>query len=854
MPLEMRRTSEGIRAVARELKGRARWAMRRIKSLLWQLVKGPSEGWLTFTLLLISVMLAVLSVGSVRWVAATPGLYLLALCGVMLGVVLAKIRFNGWLLALIGLLLGVYLSFHQLAGLVEGTTLLDRHGEVVRHLFTWGQAFVNDNVISDTLPLSFLLLLASWVAGFICSWAFFRRHNIWGAVLPSGTIMVMNFIGFLPGAERFLLYPYLLVVCLLVARLFILERDNDWNERSIQRFPADSRLLPSAFRFTLVILVVTSLLPAMSAKVAPVAAMWDTISSPVRVIAGELAESVGGLPAEETESGHFFGPTQPFEGGTTMGEESVLMVEATFPIYLRARSYDVYKPEGWETSDTQMVSPESAPAQPLDGESYKSQEVEVTVTTLFSLAAGEPIYLGGDPIDLSIDYQVEVPAPASYRISLGGSQAEMDVQAEALPLDLQQTVSQLLEMKSTSQDTLTASDISAILPDDVSVVSWEPSTEAVDAFTVERHAAIPADALSVRTTRPVSSGRSYQATVLVSIATDNDLLTAGNAYPGWVLDRYLQLPDTLSSRVTDLAQELTEDSQTPYEKAVAVRDYLRTLEYTLDIQAPPEGADGADYFLFEARKGYCQYFASAMTVLLRACGVPSRMVVGYGPGELVEEYRPGDVTDQSLADRQEGQGTFAVRNSHSWTEVFFPGYGWIPFEPTPAYPLIARVEPVSPPPSGAGTGDSTTPPGSTDTRTPWNVLPLAIFLGLALVGTFMWLGWRRLLGQVLEPRIAYARIGYLAALSGMGPRENLTPQEYGRRLAAAVPEMAAPLDRIVHAYVRISYSKHNLNNEDRSNIARAWPQVRNQLLRRALHNTLPSRFVRKAQNHERLVS
>jgi hypothetical protein len=91
----------------------------------------------------------------------------------------------------------------------------------------------------------------------------------------------------------------------------------------------------------------------------------------------------------------------------------------------------------------------------------------------------------------------------------------------------------------------------------------------------------------------------------------------------------------------------------------------------------------------------------------------------------------------------------------------------------------------------------------------------------------------------------YARIGYLAALSGVGPRENLTPQEYGRRLATAVPEMSAALDEIVYTYVRVSYSKHDLNSEDRSNIARAWPQVRNHLLRRALHNVLPFKFYSK---------
>ncbi|MGB6873410.1 MAG: transglutaminase domain-containing protein [Dehalococcoidia bacterium] len=856
MPPEMRTASRGICCALRRLNKGVYWAMGRIKSLLWQMLKGPSEGWVTFILLLLSVILAVWSVGSVQWVP-TPGLYWLALFGVVLGLLLAKVRFNGWLLAISGLLLGIYLSFYQLTSLVEGATSLDRYAEVGNRLFIWGQAFVSGNVSPDTLPFSFFLLFASWLAGFICSWSFFRRHNIWGAVLPSGILIVINLTNLLPGAQRLPLYLYLFVVCLLVARLFVLEREQDWDNRSVKRFPPDLRLLPNAFRFALVVVIVTCLLPTTSVKVAPVAAVWDRVSSPVRVIGEEFARSVGGVPAKETNSGHSFGPTQPFGGSTTVGEESVLIVEAPFPIYLRARSYDVYTHKGWETGDTQMVSPELAPEQGLDEEFQKSQEVEVSVTALFSLEAGEPVYLGGHPVDMSIDYQLEVPQPAGYRISLAGSEAELAVEAESLPLDLREAVWRLREMNSASHDALTESDIRFALPEDVWVVSWEYGIEGIETFTVERHVQIPADTVLVRTTGPVSAGDSYRATVSVSTATESDLLAAGTGYPGWILDRYLQLPDTLPSRVVDLAQELTRDIETPYEKAVAIRDYLRTLEYTLDIEAPPDGTDGVDYFLFELEKGYCQYFASAMIVLLRVSGVPSRMVAGYGPGEPMEQYGPGDMMGHPSRAWQDLQGMFAVRNSHSWTEVFFPGYGWISFEPTPVHPLIARREFGFPPqdaegtgdstvkPDGEGTSDSTVKPDGMETGSPWNVRLLGISLGLALFGVIIWLGWRRLLGQVSEPRVAYARIGYLAALSGVGPRENLTPQEYGHRLAAAVPEMSAALDKLVYIYVRVSYSKHNLNSEDRSNIAKAWPQVRNHLLRRALHSALPFKFYSK---------
>ncbi|MDH4269055.1 MAG: transglutaminase domain-containing protein [Dehalococcoidia bacterium] len=841
MSPEIRTASRGIRWALRQLNKGVCWAMARTKTLLWQMVKGPSEGWVTFVLLLLSVMLAVWSVGSVGWVP-TPGLYLLALWGVVLGLLLAKIRFNGWLLAISGILLGFYLSFYQLTSLVEGATSLDRYAEVGNRLLIWGQAFVNGNVASDTLPFSLFLLFVSWLAGFICSWSFFRKHNIWGAVVPSGIVIVVNLTNLLPGAQRLPLYLYLFVVCLLVGRLFVLEREHDWDHRSVQRFPADSRLLPNAFRFALVVLIVTFLLPTTSAKVAPVAQVWERISWPVKVVAEEFARSVGGVPAKDTNSGHSFGPTQPFGGSTTMGEESVLIVRAPFPIYLRAKSYDVYTHEGWETGATQVVSPELAPGQEPEKEFQKSREVELSVRVLFSLAAGEPVYLGGYPVDMSIDYQLEVPQAASYRISLGGSEAELAVEAESLPPDLQEVVWRLWEMNSASHDTLTESDIRFALPEDLWVVSWESGMTGVEEFTVERHVPIPANTLSVRTVDPISAGDSYQATVTVSTATESDLSAAGTGYPDRILDRYLQLPGTMPSRVIDLAQELTKDIETPYEKAIAICDYLRTLEYTLDIEAPPDGTDGVDYFLFELEKGYCQYFASAMAVLLRASGVPSRMVAGYGPGELMEQYGPGDMTGHGPGAWQDWQDTFVVRNSHSWTEVFFPGYGWTPFEPTPVRPVITRGEFGFPPQDAGGTGDPTVKPDDIETGSPWNVRLLGVPLGLALFGAIMWLGWRRLLGQVSEPRLAYARIGYLAALSGVGPRENLTPQEYGRKLAAAVPEMSAALDKIVYTYVRVSYSKHNLNNEDRSNIAKAWPQVRNYLLRRALHRALPFKF------------
>jgi len=239
------------------------------------------------------------------------------------------------------------------------------------------------------------------------------------------------------------------------------------------------------------------------------------------------------------------------------------------------------------------------------------------------------------------------------------------------------------------------------------------------------------------------------------------------------------------------------------------------------------------------------------------------MAVGYGPGEMVDVISPGetgglpwpdDAIGYPFGEWQHQQPVFVVRNAHSWSEVFFPGYGWISFEPTPSSPLITRGGSVVLPPWDAGNGDDHVPgqtddidtspseAGGIESITPWYVWPLGISAGLAVLGMVVWLLWRRLLGPIVEPRVAYARIGYLAALTRLGPQESFTPYEYGRRLRAALPDISRAIDKMVETYVRACYGCRDLSNEDRSHIAEAWPQIRNRLLRRALYSLLPGKF------------
>lgn len=158
----------------------------------------------------------------------------------------------------------------------------------------------------------------------------------------------------------------------------------------------------------------------------------------------------------------------------------------------------------------------------------------------------------------------------------------------------------------------------------------------------------------------------YEAQAWVSVPTALQLENAGQDYPEWVLERYLQLPDDLSESFGELAREITDDLQNPLDKTLAITNYLRnTIEYAGEVN-PPEGSDPLEWFLFESQQGFCNYYASAEVVLLRSIGIPARLVVGFVQGDRLEQ----------------NQFEVKLKHSHAWPEVFFPGIGWVEFEPT----------------------------------------------------------------------------------------------------------------------------------------------------------------------------
>jgi transglutaminase-like putative cysteine protease len=160
----------------------------------------------------------------------------------------------------------------------------------------------------------------------------------------------------------------------------------------------------------------------------------------------------------------------------------------------------------------------------------------------------------------------------------------------------------------------------------------------------------------------------YEATSDIATPLAADLRLAGRNYPEPIRSTYLRVPE-LNPRVLQLAAEITSSGDNDYDKAAAIERYLQAhFGYTLEL---PQTAvkDPIANFLFERKRGHCEYFASSMAVMLRTLGIPSRVVTGFRSDEF------NDLT-----------GSYVVRakDAHAWVEAYFPGYGWQTFDPTPA--------------------------------------------------------------------------------------------------------------------------------------------------------------------------
>ena len=339
--------------------------------------------------------------------------------------------------------------------------------------------------------------------------------------------------------------------------------------------------------------------------------------------------------------------------------------------------------------------------------------------------------------------------------------------------------------------------------------------------------------------QPIFQGEAVRAVGAVAVPTADELRTAGSDYPAWVVDRYLQLPGSISERTRELSRRIAGDLPTAYDQAAAITGWLRrNVEYQRVTEAPPSNQEPVDWFIFDYGIGFCNFYATAEVVMLRSLGVPARLAVGYARGEFAAD---------------QGVYRVAAADFHAWPEVYFPGYGWVEFEPTVSQPVLTRSE-LGPnltelelaQRSGFGsrgeldelrlermedllTQDEPLPADFAPPAEKALTVSLVWILLVSLVGAaFLWTrldpAWRLSLSAIVPWRLGpaagvaggmppvrlrladtAASRAYLRWLAwwprlGLPRHAGQTPRERAARFAAAFPELEAPASRLAALY------------------------------------------------------
>jgi transglutaminase-like putative cysteine protease len=383
----------------------------------------------------------------------------------------------------------------------------------------------------------------------------------------------------------------------------------------------------------------------------------------------------------------------------------------------------------------------------------------------------------------------------------------------------------------------------------------------------------------IASSHPPTSAGYYKAAVQFPNPTEDELRNSGTAYPDWIAP-YLTYPGLTGTpafsttgagnsagnsvtiignsggatpatlRIKQLADQIVAPYTNSYDKATAIENYLRTnYLYTLTPPAPKDNAsDALDNFLFTSKQGYCEYFASAMGDMLRAEGIPTRLVNGFGPGTYDSK-----------------QKLYLVKESdaHTWVEAYFPNYGWIPFEPTPDgnyFPIPRAAAPSTCTRDVCSTGDDQTAvaggsaknakgirdlPGdvpdqtgglSTRSRLPyWLLVPFGILLLLAM-GFFF-------ISRYLRPHTAgkvWKRLALLSRLAGAKGPPGETPSEVGRRLAAAFPEASRPIKQLSESFQVTAYAPAEVASPRAAEVVERWGDVRPHLVRAVVERLRPA--------------
>ena len=727
------------------------------------------------TLVLPGTLLLLIMVGSVIWALSiskwAPGLEAvrpMALLGLVSGAIFARLpRLSSWPAFLLGMALALTLAVRLLGDLMDErlSSWRDQATELLIRGLIWARVIGSGGRGEDILLFVFILYLLAWVLAYSSAWMELRHGWAWRPILLSAAIALTNYTYVLP-KPTLAFFIFLCAALLLVVYQHVVQRQAEWDDQQID-YPdlLIIRFLSSATIVVGLLIALTAFLPG-EVSIDRATQTWSLISAPFRTAREgweDLFSTINAPPG--AGSGAFTTGSAPLGGPRQLSGNLVMEVRSTAYDYWRAIAFDKYTGADWQNSVGEQARATLGLATREQARTPRAAEEPMPVfETRARRTVTQTVTLAVDRID--------------DLILVGGTASRVSL--------------------------ATLVEHNYLVDNGVSRPNFDETALIVSA---ER----------------LTTGQSYTVTALISAADVTGLRAAGDDYPVWVRERYLQLPASVSPRTRELAAQIAAESGAgnAYDLAIAIQNYLRTLPYNEAIPAPPAGVDHVDWFLFTQREGYCDYFASAMVVMLRAEGVPARWVRGYAGGEFDAE-----------------RGVYQVRENvaHSWPEVYFPGYGWERFEPTsasytslPQRPLTSDLgsdpgdsEPILPPPPVPEADDlldqgieqeplpveqiPTVAPAQANATLLQTLNVIGAILGVSmLMVAFIYGFWRYEFAGLSQAGATYAGMTLLARLGGVGQMAHKTPLEYATILGAALPEHRATIERIATAYAYERY-------------------------------------------------
>lgn len=777
------------------------------------------------------VILTALALDAAHWTDGLRALVPVSVLAVGLGFLLARSHYSEPLALLMS-------SVYSLAGvlltcaytLVEAGPLWARTDRLLHEIAIWlDQAIAGDQPANDDVTFVVFMAVLFWFLGHNAAWHVFRVDRVWRVIVPTGLVLITNQFYYqgTTSLDRYLA-GFVIVSLLLLIRSHIDLREYDWFVHQV----SFSGTVRRAFMRTGALLAVV--LVALAWR-APAGSDDRDLSRIRELLSGdsimELAELwnrlFSSLESQGIATADYYGGSElQLSGAIQLGDQPVMIVEVKGPpgarYYWRSTVYDSYDPASWRWRHIRTVR-------------------------AFTDQAGLRFNIG--------------PLAA-------GARAEARQQFTML---------------------IRASNLVHAAPQPAEVgLPVEAELDCVEDFErtcVNENG--PTDVAIIRARSTLRAGSQYTVTSLVSTAPASALRSAEQTYPDWVLRLYLQGAENVAPRIRELAAQIVGQAgaATPYDRARAIESWLRTnIQYSETIPAPPRGSDPIEWFLFEQRQGYCNYYATAMVLMLRSQGIPARLAAGFAQGAW---------------DAERGAYLVRERDAHTWVEVYFPGYGWVEFEPTADEAPIDREDdamllailptvtpiptptplptatftPLPPTPDGAAATptdaagglalpftptptpsptpapSATAPPppdamrvgdGQSSSLVQTILLVLGIFalivLGLVLAVLFaIWYIEYRGLGGLSVVQRAYARLGIYARWIGLRFAESATPDERRRHLVSRLPEIEQPINTITHAYIADRYAappEPAQQKESRSRTHEAWKAARRAFVRR----------------------